>query len=83
MVSIFTSFLICRTQWLPITIATNTTSETVNRGCRSRSFCQQIQANGTKCSDCEKNKCNDATGLSTSVAAMIAASAGVLIISRL
>lgn len=60
----------------------NTTSKVIYRGCKPTSFCNSIQSNGTKCSDCKKDKCNDASGLSTSVATMVVTAAGVLIISR-
>lgn len=63
-------------------IGTNGTSQTTYRGCKARGFCQSMKQNNTKCSDCEKNKCNDATGVSSSIATMVVTAAGVLVFSR-
>lgn len=67
--------------------ATNTTAErrSTNRGCQSRTFCQSTKPNSTitSCKDCEKDKCNDATGVSASITMMVASvAAGVLVLSR-
>lgn len=65
------------------TTGTNSTSRTTYRGCVQRGFCQRPSNNSIiSCVDCDKDKCNDATGLSASIATMVTTVAGVLIVSR-
>nr|AAV84223.1 unknown [Culicoides sonorensis] len=67
--------------WTVKNNATNST--TTSRGCKPSGYCaQQNPLPNVTCTDCNKDKCNEAPGLKISVTTMLATVAGVILVSR-